>query len=625
MQPSTHRPDRRSVAGQAGAGSSFARLRAQPRGARAARTRADRDRRHRLPVPRRRRRPDGVLAAAARRRRRDPRGAAGPLGRRRATTIADPDAPGKMCDALGRLPRRRRPLRRRLLRHLAARGGERWTRSSGCCSRWPGKRSSTRARRPDRLDGSATGVFVGMCNSDYCAAEHAARRPATASTPTSAPATRTASPPGGSRTSSACRGRASRSTRPARRRWSRVHLACQSLRTGECRMALAGGVNLMLLARAAPSHSRKARMLAPDGRCKTFDAAADGFVRGEGCGVVVLKRLSDALADGDRILAVIRGTAVNQDGRSSGLTAPNGPAQEAVIRAALARWRRRRRRRSTTSRRTAPARRSAIRSRSSALGGGASARARAGRAAARRLGQDATSATSRRRPGIAGLIKVVLALQHERDPAAPALPRARTRTSRWDATRRLQVVAETPALASGRPDAAARRRQLVRVQRHQRARRPRGGAARRRGGVGAVADRRCARAVGASTPSALRELAARFADCSGATVAGLRGCLLYLEHGQSALRSPARASRPDLGRRLTALRDFSQQRPAAGVVTGHVPDLDSPRSRLRVHRGGKRVRWAWAGACIAPSRSSGARSTPSRHCSGPVWIVRCSK
>ena len=77
-------------------------------------------------------------------------------------------------------------------------------------------------------------------------------------------------------------------------------------------------------------------MLAKDGRCKTFDAAADGYGRGEGAGVVVLRRLSDAQARGDRILALIRGSAINQDGRSGGLTAPNGPAQEAVIRAALA-------------------------------------------------------------------------------------------------------------------------------------------------------------------------------------------------------------------------------------------------------------------------------------------------
>lgn len=113
-----------------------------------------------------------------------------------------------------------------------------------------------------------------------------------------------------------------------------VHLAVQSLRSGECRMALAGGVNLILTPENYVALS-KYGMLATDGRCKTFDAAADGFVRGEGCGMVVLKRLSDAVADGDRILAVIRGSAVNQDGPSSGLTAPNGPSQEAVIQEAL--------------------------------------------------------------------------------------------------------------------------------------------------------------------------------------------------------------------------------------------------------------------------------------------------
>ncbi|RYG33143.1 MAG: type I polyketide synthase, partial [Burkholderiales bacterium] len=115
-----------------------------------------------------------------------------------------------------------------------------------------------------------------------------------------------------------------------------VHLACQALRAGDCRMALAGGVNLILSPDIFIALSR-ARMLAPDGRCKTFDADADGFARGEGCGVVVLKRLQDAVEDGDRVLAIIRGSAVNQDGASSGLTAPSGPAQRAVIREALKR------------------------------------------------------------------------------------------------------------------------------------------------------------------------------------------------------------------------------------------------------------------------------------------------
>lgn len=114
-----------------------------------------------------------------------------------------------------------------------------------------------------------------------------------------------------------------------------VHLACQSLRSGESDVALAGGVNLIITPELTITFSQ-ARMLAPDGHCKTFDANADGYVRGEGCGVVVLKRLSDAMRDGDNILALIRGSAVNQDGRSNGLTAPNGLAQQDVIRYALA-------------------------------------------------------------------------------------------------------------------------------------------------------------------------------------------------------------------------------------------------------------------------------------------------
>ena len=114
-----------------------------------------------------------------------------------------------------------------------------------------------------------------------------------------------------------------------------IHQAVMSLRQGESDLGLAGGVNLILRPDVTVALS-KAHMMAPDGRCKTFDARADGFVRAEGCGVLVLKRLADAQADGDRVIAVIRGSAANQDGRSNGLTAPNGPAQVAVLRAALA-------------------------------------------------------------------------------------------------------------------------------------------------------------------------------------------------------------------------------------------------------------------------------------------------
>ncbi len=115
-----------------------------------------------------------------------------------------------------------------------------------------------------------------------------------------------------------------------------LHQATQALHSGDCDMALAGGVNVLLSPATTVAASR-ARMLAPDGRCKTFDAAADGYVRSEGCGILVLKRLSDAMRDGDRISAVIRATAVNQDGASSGLTVPNGGAQQRLIAAALAR------------------------------------------------------------------------------------------------------------------------------------------------------------------------------------------------------------------------------------------------------------------------------------------------
>jgi len=114
-----------------------------------------------------------------------------------------------------------------------------------------------------------------------------------------------------------------------------IHMACESLRSAQVDLAIAGAVNLILSPEVTIAFSH-ARMMAPDGRCKTFDAKADGYVRADGAGSVVLKRLSDALRDRDHILALVRGSAVNQDGRTAGIAAPNASAQQAVIREALA-------------------------------------------------------------------------------------------------------------------------------------------------------------------------------------------------------------------------------------------------------------------------------------------------
>ena len=113
-----------------------------------------------------------------------------------------------------------------------------------------------------------------------------------------------------------------------------IHSAITSLQRGESDAAVAGGVNLILSPETTIAFS-KARMLSPDGHCRPFDDGANGYVRGEGCGLVLLKRLSDAIRDGDQISGILRGSAVNQDGRTSGITAPNGAAQQRVIREAL--------------------------------------------------------------------------------------------------------------------------------------------------------------------------------------------------------------------------------------------------------------------------------------------------
>jgi acyl transferase domain-containing protein/NADPH-dependent curcumin reductase CurA len=187
-------------------------------------------------------------------------------------------------------------------------------------------------RSPESLAGSATGIFVAVYNSDYSRLlfeDPAAIGPNTSAGSSHSIASGRLSFLLDLRGPSISIDTACSSSLVA------IHLACQSLRAGECNLALAGGVTLHLL----PGHyiaMAKLGMLSPEGFCKTFDAAADGFVPGEGCGVIALRPLVDALRDNDHIHAVIRGTAVNQDGRTNVLTAPNGLAQQAVIRAALA-------------------------------------------------------------------------------------------------------------------------------------------------------------------------------------------------------------------------------------------------------------------------------------------------
>ncbi len=185
---------------------------------------------------------------------------------------------------------------------------------------------------PDSLKGSRMGVYVGVGNVDYSRATFPNRElidPYFATGVCSSIAAGRISYTLGVTGPAAAIDTACSSSLVA------LHMACQALRLGECDAALAGGVNLILTPEMNIGFT-KGRMMASDGRCKTFDAAADGYVRAEGGVVLMLKLERDARAAGDRILAVVRGSAINQDGRSNGITAPNGPSQEAVMRAALA-------------------------------------------------------------------------------------------------------------------------------------------------------------------------------------------------------------------------------------------------------------------------------------------------
>ncbi|MGE3806182.1 MAG: SDR family NAD(P)-dependent oxidoreductase, partial [Gemmataceae bacterium] len=266
------------------------------------------------------------------------------------------------------------------------------------------------ALAPATLLGSDTGVFLGLSTNDYAAQAAAGSSPwegyFAIGNALSAAAGRLAYTLG-------LQGPALVVDTACSSSLVAIHQACGSLQAGECGLALAGGVNLILNPLLTRTLSQ-AGMLAGDGRCKTFAADADGYVRGEGCGIVVLKRLNDALRDGDQILAVIRGSAVNQDGRSGGLTVPNGPAQEAVIRAAL------------SAAAVAPHEIDYVEAHGTgtSLGDPIEAQALAaalgaGRSADRPLLMGSVKTNIghlESAAGIAGLIKVVLALRHEEIP-----------------------------------------------------------------------------------------------------------------------------------------------------------------------------------------------------------------
>ena len=185
-------------------------------------------------------------------------------------------------------------------------------------------------------DGARTGVFLGACSTDYFAV--AAHRPPEELDAYTVTGNLLSVAAGRLAYTFGLQGPCLTVDTACSSSLVAVHLACASLRARECDRALAGGVNLVLSPEMMGALGRT-QALSPEGRCKTFDALANGYARGEGCGLVVLRRLADAVRDGDTIWAVVRGSAVNQDGRSTGLTAPNVRSQESLLREALLRAR----------------------------------------------------------------------------------------------------------------------------------------------------------------------------------------------------------------------------------------------------------------------------------------------
>ncbi|MFJ9736744.1 SDR family NAD(P)-dependent oxidoreductase [Streptomyces sp. NPDC101166] len=263
---------------------------------------------------------------------------------------------------------------------------------------------------PDALDGSSTGVYIGLYDSGYLSAASLGQLDGHVGTGSAASVAS-----GRIAYTLGLQGPAVTVDTACSSSLVALHLAARALAAGECDLALAGGATLLVTPRAHVEFSRL-RGLSPSGRCSPFSAGADGVVWAEGCGLVLLKRLADARRDGDRILAVVKGTALNQDGRSQGLSAPNGPAQERVVRAAL----------DAAGLRPqdidhVEAHGTGTRLGDPIEGGALAAVFGPGRPADRPLGVGSLKSNlghTQAAAGIAGIIKTVLALTHERMPAS---------------------------------------------------------------------------------------------------------------------------------------------------------------------------------------------------------------
>ena len=366
-----------------------------------------------------------------------------------------------------------------------------------------------------------------------------------------------------------------------------IHLACQSLRMRESDLALAGGVSLNLRPETQLALA-KWGMLSPHGRCHAFDSRADGFVRGEGAGVVVLKRLTDAVRDGDRVLGVVRGSAVNQDGRSNGLTAPNAPSQRDVLTRAL------------RSADVAAGTVHYIETHGTGTGLGdpiefdalaavygkgevpcalGTVKTNMGHLEAaaghRRVHQDRADAAARQDSAEPELREVEPADRPDADPAVRA--------------DRSRGVAQQRA-------SAPRGRLVVRLQRHQRPHRGRTGPRNRSGRSGRPGgDARCS--VSGKTPARLAGSAKSLADWlenDGATVP-LADVAHTVNHHRSRYSTIATVTARDHAEAVTGLRALAAGQPAPGVVAAH--DAKTGNGTVFLYSG-QGAQWAGMGKSL---------------------------